>query len=84
MQERRLPVLEAVAAQGIVQRHLIVLYQSLLLGVIDYKLGRTIMSQTNVKNWTELKTVSEGHAGHHQGYIRQRVDQVKAWFSALD
>lgn len=69
MQERRLPVLEAVAAQGIEQRHLFVLYQSPLLSVNDYKLGRTIMSQTNVKNWIEFKTVGEGHAGNHQGYI---------------
>ena len=50
-------VLKAMAAQDIEQRHLLLLYQSVVLSVIDYGLGLTTMSQTNLlKLRTECKT----------------------------
>ena len=39
---------EAMAAKGIEQCHLSLLYQSVVLSVIDYGLGLTTMSQTNL------------------------------------
>ena len=42
-----LSVLKAMAAKGIKQRHLSLLYQSVALSVIDNGLGITIMAQTN-------------------------------------
>ena len=39
---------EAMAAKGIEQRHLFLLYQSVVLSVIDYRLVLTTMAQTNL------------------------------------
>ena len=41
-------VLNAMAAKGIEQRHLFLLYQSVVLSVTDYGLGLTTMAQTNL------------------------------------
>ena len=43
-----LSVLKAIAAKGIEERHLFLLYQSVVLSVIDYGLGLTTMVQTNL------------------------------------
>ena len=37
-----------MAEKGIEQRHLFLLYQSVVLSVIDYELGLTTMAQTNL------------------------------------
>ena len=39
---------KAVASKGIEQYHLVLLYQSVLLNVIDYGLGLTTLSQSNL------------------------------------
>ena len=46
--KKGLSVLKAMAAKGIEQRHLFLLYQSVVLSVIDYGLGLTTMAQTNL------------------------------------
>ena len=40
--------MKAMAAIGIEQRHLFLLYQNVILNVIDYGLGLTTMSQFNL------------------------------------
>ena len=46
--KKGLSVLKAMAAKGIEQRHLFLLYQSVVLSVIDYGLGLITMAQTNL------------------------------------
>ena len=46
--KKGLSVLQAMAAKGIEQRQLLLLYQNVVLSVIDYGLGLTAMSQTNL------------------------------------
>ena len=46
--KKGLSVLKAMAAKGIEQCHLFLLYQSVVLSVIDYGLGLTTMAQTNL------------------------------------
>ena len=41
-------VLKSMAAKGIEQRHLFLLYQSVVLSVTDYGLGLKTMAQTNL------------------------------------
>ena len=41
-------VQKAIAAKGIEERHLFLLYQSVVLSVIDYGLGLTTMAQINL------------------------------------
>ena len=48
--KRGLSVLKAVAAKGIEQRHLFLLYQSVVLSVTDYGQGLKTMAQTNLLN----------------------------------
>ena len=50
MCKKGLSVLKAVAAKGIEQRHLFLLYQSLVLSVIDYGQGLKTMAQANLLN----------------------------------
>ena len=44
----KLPALKAVGAKGIEQCHLFLLYQGAVLGIINYGLGLTILSQPNL------------------------------------
>ena len=46
--KKGLSVPKAMAAKGIEQRHLFLLYQSVVLSVTDYGPGLTTMSQTNL------------------------------------
>ncbi len=46
--KKGLSVLKAMAAKGIEQRHLFLLYQSAVFSVTDYGLGLTTMAQTNL------------------------------------
>ena len=43
-----LSVQKAMAVKGIEQHHLFLLYQSVALSVIDYRLGLTTVAQTNL------------------------------------
>ena len=46
--KKGLSVLKTMAAKGIEQRHLFLLYQSVVLSVTDYGLSLTTMAQTNL------------------------------------
>ena len=46
--KKGLSALKALASKGIEQRHLFLLYQSVILSVIDYGLGLTTLSQSNL------------------------------------
>ena len=46
--KKGLSALKAMASKGIEQRHLFLLYQSVILSVIDYGLGLTTLSQSNL------------------------------------
>ena len=46
--KKGLSALKAMAVKGIEQRHLFLLYQSVVLSVSDYGLGLTTMAQTNL------------------------------------
>ena len=48
MRKKGPPTLKAMATKGIEQRHLFLLYQSVILSVIDYSLGLTTLSQSNL------------------------------------
>ena len=47
--------MKAVASKGIEQRHLFLLYQSVILGIIDYGLGLTTLSQSNLLKLDKVK-----------------------------
>ena len=88
-----------MTAKGIEQHHLFLLYQSVVLSVIDYGLGLTTISQTNmlkldrVQNeamrvilWTTKDTPTETMRfmiDLPPMQARQNVEQVKAYFSAV-
>ena len=46
--KKGLSALKAMASKGIEQRHLFLLYESVILSVIDYGLGLTTLSQSNL------------------------------------
>ena len=46
--KKGLSVMKDMAAKGIEQHHLFLLYQSVVLSVIDYRLGLTTVAQTNL------------------------------------
>ena len=46
--KKGMSALKAMASKGIEQRHLFLLYQSVILSVIDYGLGLTTLSQSNL------------------------------------
>ena len=54
--KKGLSVLKAMAAKGIGQRHLFLLYQSVVLSVIDYGLGLTTMAQTYLLKLDKCRT----------------------------
>ena len=53
--KKGLSVLKAMAAKGIEQCHLFLLYQSVVLSVIDYGLGLTTMAHTNLLTLDRLQ-----------------------------
>ena len=91
--KKGLSVLKAVAAKGIEQCHLFLLYQSVVLSVIDYGLGLTTMAQTNLltldRVQNEAMRVTLGTTKHTpietmrfmldlpSIQTRQKVEQVK-------
>ena len=98
--KKGLSVLKAMAAKGIEQHHLFLLFQSVVLIVIDYGLGHTTMAQTNllkldrVQNeamrvilGTTKDTLIETMRfmlDFPPMQTRQKVEQVKAYFSAIE
>ena len=89
-----------MAAKGIEQHHLFLLFQSVVLIVIDYGLGHTTMAQTNLlkldRVQNEAMRVTLGTAKDTPietirfmldlppMQTRQKVEQVKAYFSAIE
>ena len=97
--KKGLSVLKAMAAKGIEQRHLFLLYQSVVLRVIDYGLGLTTMAQKNMLNLDRVQNevmpvilrTTKGTPSETVRFMldlppvqtRQKVDQVIAYFSAV-
>ena len=68
MQERP-GSLEGVAAKCIKQCYLFLLYQSVVLSVIDYGLGLTTMAQTNLLKLDRVQNEAmRVIRGNHQGH----------------
>ena len=97
--KKGLSVLKAMAAKGIEQRHLFLLYQSVVLRVIDYGLGLTTMAQKNMLKLDRVQNevmpvvlrTTKGTPSETVRFMldlppvqtRQKVDQVIAYFSAV-
>ena len=65
--KKGLSVLKAMAAKGIQQRHLFLLYQRVVLRVIDYGLGLTTMAQKKyVKAGQSAERGNASHIENHQ------------------
>ena len=91
--------MKAIAAKGIEQCCLVLLYQSVLLSVIDYGLGFTAMAQTNPLKLDRVQNVAmRVMLGTTKDtpietirfmldlppmQTRQKVEQVKSYFSAV-
>ena len=87
-------------AKGIEQRHLFLLYQSVVLSVIDYGLGLTTMAQTNLLKLDRVQNeairvilgttkdtpieITRFMLDLPSMQTRQKVEQVKAYFSAVE
>ena len=98
--KKGLSVLKAVAAKCIEQRQVFLLYQSVVLSVIDYGLGLTTVAQTNplkvdrVQNEAMrviLGTTKDTPIETTRFLLdltpvqaRQKVERVKAYFSAVE
>ena len=88
-----------MAEKGIEEHHLFLLYQSVVLCGIGYGLGLTLMSQTTLLKLDRVQnepmsvilgtikdTLTETMRfmlASHQCKTRQKVEQVKAYFSAV-
>ena len=98
--KKGLGALKAMAAKGIEQRHLFLLYQSVVLSRIDYGLGLTTMSQTNLQKLERIQNeamrtilgTTKDTPIDAMRYIldlppiqtRQKVEQVKAYINAAE
>ena len=97
--KKGLSALKAIASKGIEQRHLFLLYQSVILSDIDYGLGLTTLSQSNLlkldRVQNEAMTVILGATKdtpiETMRYLldlpsmetRHKVEQVKAYLTAM-
>ena len=95
-----LSVLKAMASKGIEQRHLFQLYQSVVLSRMDYGLGLTTISSTNLQKLDRVQNeamrtilgTTKDTPLEAMRYIldlppmhsRQKVAQVKAYLSAVE
>ena len=95
-----LSVLKAMASKGIEQRHLFQLYQSVVLSIMDYGLGLTTISTTNLQKLDRVQNeamrtilgTTRDTPTEAMRYIldlppmhsRQKVAQVKAYLSAVE
>ena len=66
--KKGLSVLKAMAAKVIEQRHLFLLYQSVVLSVIDYGLGLNDVTDKSATAGQSAKRGNESHTGNHQGH----------------
>ena len=98
--KKGLSVPKAVAAKGIGQSHLFLLYQNVVLSVIDYGLGLTTMSQTKLLKLDRVQNeamrvilgTTKDTPTEAMRFVldlppmqtRQKVEQVKAYFSAVE
>ena len=98
--KKGLGALKAMAAKGIEQRHLFLLYQSVVLSKIDYGLGLTTMSQTNLQKLERIQNeamrtilgTTKDTPIDAMRYVldlppiqtRQKVEQVKAYINAAE
>ena len=89
-----------MATKGIEQQHLFLLYQSVVLSVIDYGLGLTTMAQTNLLKLDRVQNeamrvipeTTKDTAIETMRFMldlppmqtRQKVEQVKAYFSTVE
>ena len=97
--KKGLSALEAVASKGIKKRHLFLLYQSVILSVIDYGLGLTALSKSNLLKLDRVQNeamrvilrTTKDTAIEAMRYLlgspsmeaRQCVEQVKAFLNAM-
>ena len=91
--------LKAMASKGIEQRHLFLLYQSVILSVIDYGLGLTTLSQSNLLKLDRVQNeairvilgTTKDTPIETMRYLldlpsletRHKVEQVKAYLNAM-
>ena len=91
--------MKAMASKGIKQRHLFLLYQSVILSVIDYGLGLTTLSLSNLLKLDRVQHeamrvilgTTKGTPIETKSYLldlpsmetRHKVEQVKAYVSAM-
>ena len=97
--KKGLSTLKAMASKGIEQRHLFLLYQSVILSVIDYGLGLTTLSQSNLLKLDRVQNEAMRVILGTTKYIpietmrylldlpsmetRHKVEQVKAYLNAM-
>ena len=97
--KKGLSALKAMASKGIEQRHLFLLYRSVILSVIDYGLGLTTLSQSNLLKLDRVQNeamrvilgTTKDTPIETMRYlldlpsmeIRHKVEQVKAYLSAM-
>ena len=97
--KKGLSALKAMASKGIEQRHLFLLYQSVILSVIDYDLGLTTLSQSNFLKHDRVQNeamrvilgTTKDTPIETMRYVldlpsmetRHKVEQVKVYFNAM-
>ena len=97
--KKGLSALKAMASKGIEQRHLFMLYQSVILSVIDYGLGLTTLSQSNLLKLDRVQNeamrvilgTTKDTPIETMRYLldlpsmetRHKVEQVKAYLNAM-
>ena len=97
--KKALSALKVMASKGIEQRHLFLLYQSVILSVIDYGLGLTTLSQSNLLKLESvqkeamrviLETTKDTPIETIRYLLdllsiktRHKVEQVKAYLNAM-
>ena len=97
--KKGLSALKAMASKGIEQRHLFLLFQSVILSVIDYGLGLTTLSQSNLLKLDRVQNeamrvilgTTKDTPIETMRYLldlpsmetRHKVEQVKAYLNAM-
>ena len=97
--KKGLSALKAMASKGIEQRHLSLLYQSVILSVIDYGLGLTTLSQSSLLKLDRVQNeamrvilgTTKDTAIETMRYLldlpsmetRHKVEQVKAYLNTM-
>ena len=97
--KKRLSALKAMASKGIEQRHLFLLYQSVILSVIGYGLGLTTLSQSNLLKLDRVQNeamrvilgTTKDTPTESMRYLldlpsmetRHKVEQVNAYLNAM-